>query len=172
MLVLTDQLQRRQNASERWKALREKIQSLEGYCFLCSKDSSPVHGHDALDCNTKFSFFNRGIYDMWLVDARNAFHRGMRLKACQSCGMPEKDYHTYKRKNNEVFNCPNKFNTIPLVYMLIHDPRFRLEVIKTFPQAHGSAKGIGPWLFSDPSGSGASGMVELLTWYFTKIFNA
>jgi hypothetical protein len=171
MLILTDQQTRRVDARERWKALRETMQSLEGYCFLCSRQSSLSHGHDALSCPTKYAFFNQGIYDIWLKDARNAFHRRMRLRACLSCGMPETGYHTYERKPGEIFNCPNKFNTIPLVYILLHDQRYRDQVCKAFPQVCGSASQVGPWLFSDSSGSGASGIVDILTWYFSNVFN-
>jgi hypothetical protein len=171
MLHLTSQLQRKQSARVRWKVLREKIQSLDGYCFLCSRDTALVYGHTALDCDQKFRLYSQGMYDLWLKYARNAFHSGQPLKSCLSCGMPESSYHSYNRKGGEIFNCPNKYNTLPLVYLIIHDPRYRLDIIKAFPQVRGSAKSMGHWLFADPAACGASGMVEILTWYFTNVFN-
>jgi hypothetical protein len=153
----------------RWKAVRETMQKLLGFCFLCSKNGADEYGHNVFRCPNKDFPFEIRAYNAWLREARAVYFRGTRLRSCMSCGMPEIDYHKYLRPRGTIYNCDNQDNTLPLIYLLLHAPRYREVISKEFPEAFEPS--VATWLFSDVEERGDTGMVRLLEWFFNNIYS-
>lgn len=88
------------------------------------------------------------------------------VHACSGCGMPEKDYHTYNRKDK---TCTHAENMWPLIFCILRERKYKDAIAALYPEVMTSGIAQRQWLLRDVQRKGYNGVALIVEWWLVDV---